>query len=106
LRSPRVVDPDAAEHVAYSPDGDDEDGLHQPVAHDHPEQVADVARRERIEVDAPEDRRQRDDDDRTVELGHEHGGGGVRERHPLVALVRPRRDMPAALSLARRGQML
>ena len=82
-----VVDPDSAEHVAQAADGDDEHGLDEPVPHDHPQQVADVARRQRVQVDAAEDRRQRDDDDRSVERGHEHGRGRVRQGHPFVAVA-------------------
>ena len=59
--------------------------VHHQVAHQHPEQVADVARVERVEVDAAEDRRQADDHDRAVERGHERAEGRVRQRRPLVA---------------------
>ncbi len=82
-----VVDPHPAVHVAEAAEGDDQHRLHQQVPHDHPQQVADVPRRERIEVDAAEDRRQRDDDDRAVERRHEHRQRRVRQRDPLVAVV-------------------
>ena len=62
----RVVDPDPAEHVAEAAEGDDEHGLDEPVPHDHPQQVADVARRQRVEVDAAEDGGQGDDDDGSI----------------------------------------
>jgi hypothetical protein len=35
---------------------DDQDRLHQPVAHDHPQQVGDASRGQRIEVDATKSR--------------------------------------------------
>ena len=81
-----VVDPHTAEHVAASPDGDDQYRLHQAVPHDHPQQIGDVARREWIETDAVEDRGHRDQDDRAVELRHEHRRGGVRQCDPLVVV--------------------
>jgi hypothetical protein len=40
-----------------------EDRLDQPVPHDHPQQVADVARGQRVQVDPAEDGGQCDDDD-------------------------------------------
>ena len=94
-----VVDLHPAEHVAETADGDDEHRLDQPVAHDHPQQVADVAGRQRIEPDAAKDRRQRDEHDRTVEGRHEHGQRRIRQRDPLVAVVvaavaRRRQDSP------------
>ena len=69
------------------PSGDHKHRLHQPVAHDHPQQVADVARRQRVQVDAAEDRRQRDEDDRPVERGHEHRRGRVGQRDPAVIVA-------------------
>ena len=39
---------------------------------------------ERVEADAAEDRRQRDDHDRGVDRGHQHAERGVGQRHPLV----------------------
>ena len=86
-REARVVDPDAAEHVAHAAQRHDEYRLHEQIAHDHPQQVADVAGRERIEMDAAEDGGQRDDDDRAVERGHEHGERRVRQGHPLITVV-------------------
>ncbi len=93
-RKAGVVDPDSAEHVAEAAESDHENCLDQPVPHDHPQQVEDVARRQRVKVDAAKDRRQSDDDDRTVERRHEHGGGRVRQRHPPVAFVRARLRRP------------
>ena len=91
-REARVVDLDPAEHVAEPAQGDHQHGLDQPVAHDHPQQVADVARRQRVQVDAAEDGRQRDDDDRAIERGHEHRRGRVGQGHPPV----PVRRVPGA----------
>jgi hypothetical protein len=48
----RVVDADSAEDVTQTPEADDEHGLHQPVAHDHPQQKRNTAGRQRIELDA------------------------------------------------------
>ena len=79
-----VVDLHPAEHVAEPAEGDHEDRLHEQVPHDHPQQVGHVARGKRVEVDAAEDRRHRDDDDGTVDRRHDHGESGVRERYPLV----------------------
>ena len=90
---PRVVHLHPAEHVAQLPEVDHEHRLDQAVAHDHPQQVADVARRQRVEVDAAEDRRQRDDDDRAVERGHEDGRGRVGQGDPGVP-IRLGRDRP------------
>ena len=86
-REAGVVDAHAAVHVAQPAEGDHQHRLDEPVAHDHPQQVADVARGQRVEVDAAEDRRQRDDHDRAVERRHEHGHRRVGERDPLVAVV-------------------
>ena len=65
-----VVDADAAVHVADAAERDHQHRLHQPVAHDHPQQVGDAGGRERIQMNAAEDRGQRDDDDRSVERGY------------------------------------
>jgi hypothetical protein len=82
-----VVDLHPAVHVAEAAEADHEHRLHEPVTHDHPQQVEDAAGSERVQPDATEDGRQRDDHDRAVERGHEHGGGGVRQRYPPVAIV-------------------
>jgi hypothetical protein len=76
-----------AEHVAQSPEGHHGDRLHQAVAHDHPEEIHDVARSQRIQMDAPEDGREGDDDDRPVERGHEHRRGGVDQGDPAVVVI-------------------
>src|SRR4051812_21655409 len=62
------------------------------VAHQHPEQVADVLGAERVEVDAAEDGGQRDQDDRGVERGHEHAQRRVRQHDPPVRSVHGRRS--------------
>ena len=87
IDEPEVVDPDAAELVAHPAEHHDEHGGDEHVAHQHPEQVADVARLERVELDAGEDGGQRDDDDRRVDRRHQHAEGGVVERHPAVVRV-------------------
>ena len=86
-READVVDPHPAEHVAEPAEVHDQDSLDEPVAHDHPQQVEDVAGRQRIQVDAAENRRQRDDDNRAVERRHEDGGGRVSQRNPPVAVA-------------------
>jgi hypothetical protein len=62
-----VVDADPAEHVAEAAERHDQHRGHHQVAHQHPQQIADVSRRERVEADATEDGRQRDEDDRRVD---------------------------------------
>ena len=84
-----VVHLDAAVHVAEAPQRHHQDGGDDEEAHDDPEQVADVARLERVEVDAPEDGRQRDDHDRGVDRGHQHAERGVGQGHPAVVRVVP-----------------
>ena len=59
-----VVNPHPAVHVAEPAQGDDEHRRDEQIAHDHPQEVADVGRRQRVQVDAAEDRWQRHDDDR------------------------------------------
>ncbi|MFI2645435.1 hypothetical protein [Streptomyces sp. NPDC018610] len=54
----QVVDAHPAEHVAQPAQHHDQDRRDQKVAQDHPQQVADVARSEGVEADAPEDRGQ------------------------------------------------
>ena len=110
---PGVVDANPPVHVAQPADGHHQHGLDQAVAHDHPQQVADVPRRQRVEMDAPEDRRQGDDDDRAIERGHEHGRRRVGQRHPLVAVIgalgsagRRVRSTPSGLLWARCRRLL
>ncbi len=82
-----VVDPHPAPDVAEPSEGDHEHRRDQHVAHQHPQQVADVAGPERVQVDAVEDRGQRDQHDRGVDRGDQHAQRGVGERHPFVARV-------------------
>ncbi len=79
-----VVDPHPAEHVAEPAERDHQHrGDHQ-VAHQHPQQVADVAGGQRVQADAAEDRRQRDQHDRGVDRRQQRAQRGVRQRDPLV----------------------
>src|ERR1019366_6128007 len=55
-------------------------------AQDHPEQVEGVAGPERIDADAAEDVRQRDEQDGRVDGGHQHAERGVGQDRPLVAV--------------------
>ena len=57
-REAGVVDADPAVHVAQSAQRDHQHGRDEHVAHEHPQQVAHVARGERVDLDAVEDRRQ------------------------------------------------
>jgi hypothetical protein len=57
-RESEVVDADPAEDVAETAEEHHHDGGHHEVAHQHPEQVAHVARGERVQADTPEDGRQ------------------------------------------------
>ena len=82
-----VVDPDAAVHVAQPPEPDDQHGRDDHEAHEHPQQVAGVAGRQRIDADAAEDVGHRDEHDRGVDRGHEQPERRVGQRHPLVARV-------------------
>ena len=106
----RVVDLHPAEHVAQPAQGDDEDRLHEAVAHDHPEQEGDVAGSQRVEMDAAEDGGQGDDDDGAVEHGHEGGSRRVGQGGPLVAVVElgslRRSSSRDVRGLRRRHQML
>ena len=83
----QVVDLDPPVHVAEPAERDHQHGAHEQEAHDHPEQVAHVARRQRVEVDAAEDRRQADQHDRAVDGGDQHAHRGVRQGDPLVRRV-------------------
>ncbi len=82
-----VVHPDPAVDVAEPAQQDHEHGRDDQEAHDHPEQVAHVAGLERVEVDAAEDRRQRDEHDRGVDRRQQHAERGVGQRHPAVVRV-------------------
>ena len=87
---PEVVDPHAPEHVPEPAEAHDQDAPDDHVAEDHPQQVEAVRRHERIEVDAAEDVRHRDQRDRYVERREQDRERRVRERDPLVAVVHSR----------------
>jgi hypothetical protein len=53
-----VVDADTAEHVAEAAQGNHQYGRGDQIPHQHPQQITDVARRQGVEPDATEDRRQ------------------------------------------------
>ncbi len=86
-REAEVVHLHAAVHVSEAPERDDEDARDDEEREDHPEQVEAVPRLEGIELDPPEDVRERDQHDRRVDRRHHHAEGGVRERDPLVPVV-------------------
>ena len=67
-----VVDAHAAVHVAEPPEADDQHARDDHVAEDHPQQVEAVRRDQRVEVDAAEDVRHRDQRDRRVERREQH----------------------------------
>jgi hypothetical protein len=97
-----VVDLYPAEDVTEPAQGDDEDRLHEQVPHDHPQQVRHVAGGERVQLDAAEDGRQRDDDDRPVDGRHEHRERRVRQGDPLVGVALaggPASALPVASAL-------
>ena len=79
------VDAGAPVEVAKPAHGHDQGRRDEQVPHEHPQEVADVAGRERVEADAAEDRRQADDDDRAVDRRDEHAERGVGQDHPPVA---------------------
>ena len=79
-----VEDLDPAEHVAHAAQADDQHGQHDHEAHQHPQHVAGVAGRERVEVDAAEDVRQRNEDDRLVDEHHQRAQGDGGEGDPPV----------------------
>ena len=82
-----VVHLDPAVHVAEPAERHHQHRGDQQEAHDHPQQVADVARRQRVQADAVEDRRQRDQHDRRVDRRDQHAECGVGQDDPLVPRV-------------------
>src|SRR4029453_15273869 len=78
---------DPAVDVAQAPEGDHQHGADDQVAHQHPEQVADVPGLQGVELDPAEDGRQGDDHDRGVDGGDQHPQGRVGQGHPLVAVA-------------------
>ena len=99
---PEVVGADTAEHVTEAAERHDQHRGHHQVAHQHPQQIADVARRQRIQADASEDRRQRDQDDRRVDRRQQRPQGGVGQDDPLVGRVVVIHAPPTAGSLGQR----
>jgi len=81
---PEVVQLDPAVHVAKPAQRHHQYRRDQQEPHQDPEQVADVAGSQRVEMDAVEDRRQRDDHDRRVDRGQQHAQRRVGQRDPLV----------------------
>ena len=97
-----VVHLHAPVHVAEPPEADDQHARDDQEAEDHPQQVEAVRRHQRVEVDAAEDVRHRDQRDRAVERRQQHPERHVRERDPLVA-VGAGCARAAAVSVAGRG---
>ena len=94
-----VVHPHAAEEVAEPAEADDEHARDDEEAEDHPEQVEAVPRLERVEADAAEDVRHRDQHDRAVDRREQHSERRVRQRDPFVRVRastgNPVRRLPA-----------
>jgi hypothetical protein len=72
-----VVHPAPAEQVTKAADADHEHAAGHQVAEDHPQQVRAVAWHQRVEADAAEDVRHRDDHDRRVDGGQHAAAGGT-----------------------------
>jgi hypothetical protein len=85
----RVIHADSPEHVTEAPERHNEHGGHEQVAHHDPEEIARAARVERVQLDAVEDRGQRDDHDRAVDRRHQDPERRVREGDPFVVRVVP-----------------
>jgi hypothetical protein len=83
-REAEVEHTHAPVHVAEPAEADEQHGEHDEEAEQQPEQVARVAGLEGVDADAPEDVRQRDQQDRAVDHRQQRPERGVRERHPLV----------------------
>ena len=73
-------------HVPQPAEADDQHARDDQEAEDHPQQVEAVAGLQRVEVDAAEDVRHRDQRDRGVERREQHAERRVRERDPLVGV--------------------
>ena len=84
---PEVVHPDPAVHVAETTEGHHQDCGHHQVAHQHPEQIANVARLQGVQADTAEDGRKRDQHDRGIDGGQQGAQGCIRQHNPLVARV-------------------
>ena len=81
-----VVHPHAPVDVAEAAEAHDEHRRDDEEAQDHPQQVVGVAGGERVDVDAAEDVRQGDQQDRRVHGRHQDAERRVREGDPLVAV--------------------
>lgn len=90
-----VVHPGAAVDVAEPPERDHQHGGHHQEAQHHPEQITGVARVQRVDPDALEDVRQRDQHDRRVDRRDQQTERRVRQRDPLV----PRPELIQGLRL-------
>ena len=89
-----VVDTYAAVDVSEPAERHDQYRRHQQEAHQHPEQVADVSRGQRVEIEPAEDVRQGDDHDRGVDGGDQHAECRVRQDDPLVVRMIPVEAQP------------
>ena len=94
-RETEVVDAHPAEDVAEAPEREDEHRGHHQVAHQHPQQVADVSWRQRVQADAAENGRQRDQHDRGIDGSQQRAQCRVGQGNPLVAGM-PLINSPAA----------
>ncbi len=86
--------------VTESPERDDQHGGHEQVAHQHPQQVRDVLRRQRVQAQAVEDGGQRDQQDRRIEGRGEHADGGHDEGDAAVVSEGVIHELETFLSLA------
>ncbi len=91
---PEVVHLDPAEQVTQAAHAHHQHAAGDQVAEDHPEQVLVVARDQRVELDAAEDVRHRDDHDRRVDGHQQCAHRRVGQRHPFVPAVRRREAGP------------
>ena len=84
IRKPRLNSLRPAVLVAQPAERHDEHGGDEQEAHQHPEQVGDVLRGERVEAEAVEDRRQRDQQDRGVQRGGQDADRRDRQRDAAI----------------------
>jgi hypothetical protein len=76
---PRWCTGNASVMIGAEPaEADDQHAGHDEVAEDHPQQIEGVGRLQRVELDAAEDVRHRDQGDRGVERRQEHAERRVR----------------------------
>ncbi len=83
-RKSEVVHTDATVHVPKPSKCHHQHGRDDEEAHHHPQQITDVARAQRVDVDPVEDVRQRDQDDRRIDRCHQHAERGVGQGDPFV----------------------